>query len=193
MNGVSPLVSRAAALALLVALIAAVALFVVAPLWDGHQRAQEEIVHKRDLIARMSRVSGRKDHYVDRIAALRAGIEQSGVYVRAETEALAAAALQQRIKEATGAHGGVVSSVQNLPSSETEGLVRVGVRVMMTASLEEIFYTLHDLESGAPILFVDNLDIKSNAVRRGRIRQSGETLLTIRFDLLGYLPPEAAS
>lgn len=193
MNDLPPAVSRAAALALLAAVIAALGLFVVLPLWEGANSAREDLEIKERLVARMSRSVGGRERLEAEIESLHARIRDSGAYIQAETPALAAAALQERVKQAIAAHGGGLNSQQNLAPSEEDGFTRVGMRVMMTATLDEIFFVLHELEAGAPLAFVDNLEIKSNSVRRGRVDRDADSILSIRFDVFGYLPPEAAS
>jgi hypothetical protein len=49
---------------------------------------------------------------------------------------------------------------------------------------------LHELESSEPYLFVDNLQIKSTTRRRKRAEEQQVDVLSIRFDIYGYLPPE---
>ena len=82
-------------------------------------------------------------------------------------------------------------SVQSLPSLAEEELTRIGLRVVMTGSLGPMIRVLHELESGEPYLFVDNLQIKSTKRRRRRKQEQPVDRLSIRFDVYGYLPPEA--
>jgi hypothetical protein len=103
---------------------------------------------------------------------------------------LAAASVQEHLKRAVGLHGGELRSVQSLPSLQEDNLTRIGLRVVMTGPLSPTLLVLHELESSEPYLFVDNLQIKSTTRRRKRAEEQQVDVLSIRFDIYGYLPPE---
>lgn len=78
---------------------------------------------------------------------------------------------------------------------DEQGFRRITLRIQMTATIEALFETIYTLETGTPVLFVENLDIRSRFTRR-RINQAGAQeapdapLLTVGFDLSGYMPLE---
>jgi Type II secretion system (T2SS), protein M subtype b len=78
---------------------------------------------------------------------------------------------------------------------DEEGFRRISLRIQMTATTEELFKTLYALETGTPVLFVENLDIRSRYTRR-RTNQADlqmvqdAPLLIVGFDLSGYMPLE---
>jgi general secretion pathway protein M len=152
----------------------------------------EALEFNRDMIARLSRSAAHPGSYDAQIDLLQARINESGLYIRATTEPLAAAAVQEHLKRAVGLYGGELRSVQSLPSLAGENLTRIGLRVVMTGTLGPMIHVLHELESGEPYLFVENLQIKSTTRRRRRTQQKAVGKLSIRFDVHGYLPPEGA-
>ncbi len=192
MTQVPPLVSRILALALLFGLVLLVAAFGVLPFAQKVRTTNDALEHSREMIARLSQSTTHRGSYDAQIEVLLARINQSGLYIRADTEPLAAAAVQEHLKRAVGLHGGELRSVQSLPSLPEEDLTRVGLRVVMTGALSPMIHVLYELETGEPYLFVDNLQIQSIKRRRQRKQeQQPADTLSIRVDVYGYLPPEA--
>lgn len=194
MSGLHPLFSRLAALGLLAGALAAVALIGILPLVERVRAADESLAFDAQLIGRISAATKNPGAYDAQLAALRTRIDESNLYIRAETEPLAAVALQEQLKAAVGTYGGELRSVQSLPSQDQEGLTRIGLRISMTGGLEAVLRVLHQLESGEPLVFVENLAIKEVTRRRRRSddAEEQETPLSVRFDIYGYLPPEVA-
>jgi len=185
-----PLVSRLAALGLLAGVVLAVAAFGVLPVMDRIRTTDQALEDDRALIGELQqRVAGR-GAYGGQLDALKGRIAESGLYVRADTEPLAAAAVQERLKDAVGRHGGELRSVQSLPSEQEGALTKVGLRVVMTGQLEPAVRVLYELETSEPYLFVDNLQIQATARRRVQTGTEDGVNLSIRFDLFGYMPPE---
>ena len=191
MTEVPPIIERMLALALLLGLVLLVAVFGVLPFAQSARLTDEALEYNREIIARLSRSAAHPGSYDAQIDVLLARINESGLYIRAATEPLAAAAVQEHLKRAVGLHGGELRSVQSLPSLAEENLTRIGLRVVMTGTLGPMIRVLHELETGEPYLFVDNLQIKSTKRRRRRTQEQPVGRLSIRFDVYGYLPPEA--
>ncbi|MFQ5565592.1 MAG: type II secretion system protein GspM [Paracoccaceae bacterium] len=189
MTEVPRFISRIMALALLLGVVLLVAAFGVLPLVEKARQTDEALEFNREMIARLSRSAAYPGSYDAQIEVLLARINDSGLYIRAATEPLAAAAVQEHLKRAVGLHGGELRSVQSLPSVAEEELTRIGLRVVMTGTLGPVIRVLHELESGEPYLFVDNLQIKSTTRRRRRAQEQAVGRLSIRFDVYGYLPP----
>ncbi len=191
MTQMPPIIERMLALALLLGLVLLVAVFGVLPFAEKARMTDEALEYNREMIARLSRSAAHPGSYDAQIEVLVARINDSGLYIRADTDPLAEAAVQEYLKRAVGLHGGELRSVQSLPSLPEEDLTRVGLRVVMTGVLGPMIHVLHELESGEPYLFVDNLQIKSTKRRRRRTQEQSVGRLSIRFDVYGYLPPEA--
>jgi hypothetical protein len=190
MTAVPPIVQRILALALVFGLVLLIAVIAVLPIAQSARTTAEALEHDREMIARLSRSVANRGSFDAQIDALVARINESGLYIRADTEPLAAAAVQEYLKRAVGLHGGELRSVQSLPSSREDELTRVGLRVVMTGALGAMIHLLHELESGEPFLFVSDLQIKSTTRRRRRNDEAPVETLSIRFDVYGYLPPE---
>jgi len=192
MSEMHPFIQRLVALAILAGVIAAAIVFGVMPVAERIQAADETLELDRQLLRRFSAAAASPGVYDTRLAALRARIEQSNLYLRAETEPLAAVALQEEVKRAVGQFGGELRSVQSLPSQEVNGLTRIGLRVGMTGEIEAVLRVLDQLESGEPLVFAETLQIQETSRRRRRNLDAEPevTLLSVQFDIFGYLPPE---
>ncbi|HSF94342.1 MAG TPA: type II secretion system protein GspM [Thermohalobaculum sp.] len=190
MTEVPPIVGRILALALLLGLGVLVAVLGVLPFLDRVRTTDEALAFNREMVQRLSRSLADRGTYDAQIEALQARINESGLYIRADTEPLAAAAVQEQLKRAVGQYGGELRSVQSLSSTREDTLTRVGLRIVMTGGVGPLIRVLHQLETGEPYLFVDNLLIKTDTRRRRRNQDEVPDVLSIRFDVYGYLPPE---
>jgi general secretion pathway protein M len=189
----TPWISRAVAVLLLVSVIAAIYLWAVEPLVAAYSRTDEAIVEARTMVERFDRLGAARAKLMQQAATLDKGETTTVYYLTGGTDAVAAAALQEQVKSLIESSGGTVGSMQTLPTREEQRLQRVALRLQMTATMPSLFHVLHGLETGVPLLFLDNLDIQ------GRLRQlpqdgvqEQEPVLTIGFEVYGYLPPVAA-
>lgn len=108
---------------------------------------------------------------------------------------LATAALVQRLEAVVGGASPNPAACQitaRTPSEATtdEPFVRATVQVRLRCAMPELAAVLHALESGAPQLFVENLDVLSRRSYLGTGQEGGA--LDVSFDLYGYLKTPAA-
>lgn len=185
--------SRLSAVALLLAVLAAGYLYVAAPLVAAYRGADEEIRQTRQLIARFEAVAATRRVYRDQWNELSSRQAGGGVYLGAQSDALASAELQGRIRDTVAAHGGTLRSIQSLPAESDGDFLRVAVRVQFTGNLAAMHRILYTLEASRPFVFLDNLDVRSRRARRSKDLEDSDPELTIRFDLAGYLRPESGS
>jgi hypothetical protein len=83
-------------------------------------------------------------------------VDRREPYLTAESETIAAAALQTRVRGLVENAGGIVFSTQVLQKTEGEGEERrLEVQVVFEATIEATQAVLHGVESGSPIGFVD--------------------------------------
>ena len=184
-------VGRLAALALLAMTGAAVYLLAVGPLIDSYRRNGEAIVETRELLARFERQAAARTRLEGRLEALQELVARQGHYLDGTTYAVAAASLQDNVKAIVETQGGEIQSIQTMPSAANDDSGRVAIRVQSLMTVEPLLYTIHRLESGAPYLFVDNLEVQGRLSRRARLGEDEdeETELLVWFDLYGFLPP----
>lgn len=182
----SPWLSRALALAILAALVSLVVSWIIVPLWDQYEDAQNALA---SYVAALSRATPSDSS----VAALRAELirlqkAQSSAtgFLGSSNESLAAAELQNQLKRSVDAVQGDLRSTQILPP-ETDGVFqRVTIRGEVVLTLPELQRLVYALETTSPFLFLDNVDIRAypTVARNGAPAQLS---LLVRFDLAAYM------
>ena len=191
----TPWISRLAALLLLLLVIGAVYGFVLEPIIIGYSETDQKIAEARDQISRYQRLAAMRPGLSKQVEQSASQAMSRSYYLSGSTDALAAAGLQDRVNALIAGKGGSLRSTQPMPGVDEEQFRRITLRVQMTGTTEALFETLYALEAGTPLLFVENLDIQSGAVRKrtqGAVAQSAPDapMLSVGFDLSGYMPIE---
>lgn len=176
---------------LLVLLFAAIAV----PIWSTNRHYHDLITSMTDQLDIYKRVATHSKEYQAEYQHLVKLQQQDERYLRSATESLATAELQQTVKLVVGARNGEVLSTQVLRTMEEEGFKRVLIRVRMRSHLEDMVAIFHSLESQKPLLFIDNVTIRSRPVPRNRLPddkalRKALRLLDIDFQLSGYMRGE---
>ncbi|MGD9511055.1 MAG: type II secretion system protein GspM [Geminicoccaceae bacterium] len=175
---------RVPALGLLLAGVALVWFGIVEP-WRAANRALDQRIEvaERELVE-LRALAALRPELARRVAALSEDAAEDD-YVTGESETIALADLQDRVRATAQAHGGRTRSTSVLaPVDEAESFRRIGVQVELeigTAGLRELLY---ELESGRPLLLVENLDL---LVRPAADASVEEPRLAASFDLVGYM------
>ena len=105
-------VSRSAALALLLLALLLVHAFVVRPLASSWHDAVDAIQESRALASRYARTAAARSQYEEQVVALRAEKPNPQWFLMGETDALAAAAMQDRIGSLAQSAGAEIRSIQ---------------------------------------------------------------------------------
>jgi general secretion pathway protein M len=110
----------------------------------------------------------------------------------------AAAGLTQRLKQIVGEHARDAQSCQIIMNqysrpTEKELFERASIRVRLRCSLEEFAPILYDLESGSPMLFVDELQVWKQTGYRAPGRNEVTSYLDVQFTLSGYMRKRVAA
>ncbi|HYG90372.1 MAG TPA: type II secretion system protein GspM [Azospirillum sp.] len=184
MQPLSPPLSRALAVTLLVAVTGGVWGLAVGPVLGAFQDAGDSIDQVSERLERYRRAGS--DHAeLERVAAeQRRRWQESGVFLVADNPALAAANLQKTIKDIVGRQQAALRSVQPLPPKGDGRTEKVAVRVRLetdTAALQRI---IHEVESASPYLFLDQVDIRAQAMGA---QMRGPAILEVQADIYGYM------
>lgn len=181
---------RAVAVGLLAAVLLALYSFVAAPLLASYDHNRRTAAQLREALGKYQEIGREIPDLQKRLEALhRQGATGAG-YLEGQNEALAAAALQERLKSAVQQTGGRLNSIQVLAktgSGDHPTAHRVAVRGQMQMSLGGLQRVLYALESGPPYLFIDNLDIRPLVAARGAPAPEADGLLDVHFDVYGYM------
>ena len=152
------------------AYVGAVAAFIAGSVW-----LVEDIEAKRDGVQQASLQLDQLSRRTPRVP--RTGRADPSLFLSGPTLTIAAAALEQRIKDIARKSGGALTSSQVEPDSPDakDGLVRLTASIEVDQSgLQPILY---DIEAGTPFLFVDKLSVQSpedfgEAEEGGRFRMT---------------------
>ncbi len=160
---------------------------VLTPWWSRMSEYDDRIATLLSQLERYRAVAARGPDLESQLIGARQQLQRSDYYINATTTALAAAELQRKAKQVVEQAGGTLVSTQNLAAAQ-ENPDRLAVRVRMNGGADILAEVLHALEEGRPLLFVENLSIRSNKRVRGR-RSNRVTQYTLdsTFDLVGFL------
>jgi len=193
---------QAAALGLLiVALLLVVSLFIT-PLFSLFLQQSATISQLEDRLHRYQQLSSELEQSEQSLQLLRATTPDAGLYLPERRPALASAWLQKHLNRLVSHSGGQLVSIQNAQPSLDVPLQGVMLRVHLRSEIAQLVPLIHELESGQPVLFMQDLVITANTRRtisrltrnRGIQRQNSRARqspsLDIRFDLVGYTQKE---
>jgi general secretion pathway protein M len=181
----TPKQSKAAALALLVAVLLMVLAGIAFPLWVLHRHYDSAIDDATRLLGRYARIAGMREGLQKKIVEVKA-LEKAGHFLKSTNPALAAAEIQALAKTVVETNGGKLNSMQILPHKD-DGLYRqISVTLQLTGTLKAMKKMVYALESSRPYLFMDNFSVRSLMVNAPRNTVPVEPELLIQFDLTGY-------
>jgi general secretion pathway protein M len=166
-------VRRIVALSLVVLGLALAALVAAAP-WVRGAAVREEAAAATDLVAQQERL----------VLAAAGRPAQAGrdVLITGETSGVAAAELQRVIAELARQHALTLRSTQVVPAKREGDLTVLAVEVSLQGGIEGLRALLHALETGAPMLFIDALAVKTVAQQT----VNRPALLDVNLKVRGY-------
>ena len=182
-------IARTVALGLLAALLLVANQFAVQPLLQAHRDNQAKIDSSRELLQRYQALAAEKPRLANQLASLESAVETSMAYLDGASDALATAALQDRVADAIDMAGGDIKSLRSLPTVDVEerpDLRRTGVQVRFATDIDSLAEALHDLETMEPLLAIDRLEIVAAAKRRTKNDALEAPKLDVRADVYGY-------
>lgn len=194
---------RWVALGLLLAALALGYVVLVHPWWTVPMREVNdriESLRERDLRLRMQIAQAPKvTARLTEVMQLQAN--EPGFLPESSTE-LATAGLVQRLETVVaqaspGNRSCAITNRSPLAEPGRERYARVVVQVRLNCGSPELAAVLHSLESGAPRLFVGNLNVLakryffSAGMATGTVGGNRDGGLDVSFDLYGYLRPDA--
>ncbi|WP_435103493.1 type II secretion system protein GspM [Arhodomonas sp. AD133] len=177
---------RVLAVGLLVAVLLGLALLIVQPLIGAYTGYRAEIADQRFRLERFKKVVASLPSLEKEVSVLRQRVDDSGLFLSRETPDLAAAELQQLLEKVIGEHGGSINSVQVMGPSEDENFTRIRVRADIRADSGTLAAVLRSLETGRPVVMIDDVTISpEQSRRRSEQRFSGE--LKVRLELNAFM------
>ncbi len=181
----SPPIRKFAALGLLLALVLAIAGYVITPFARHLAHLDEQITAKRELLGRLTAFHADMPA-ADAAARGNARLIASEVHLPGETEPIRLANLQSAIRQMAGDAGVRLQSTRTLPPVQRDQLQLAGLQMSLQAPIEALQRLLHRLEVHRPLLVVDGLDLVP-ATAGSASSGSGDRLLQVDLRVLAYL------
>ena len=148
----------AIAIALLFAVVIAAAILV--PVVMLHRHYDENLGRMTRLFKSQSALNASRPELARALEALRAGNTRK-LFLRGATPALAAAELQDQVKQAIESVGGKVALVQGIAPKDDGAYRIVAAQFHLNVSNSNLRRVLHALETREPYFFVDNLTVRA--------------------------------
>lgn len=142
-------------------------------------------------LANFLAVSAQRDELKKQLAKVRRFQTNNDYFLQEDTVSLAGAALASRLKQIvehnkSSAESCRVITTRTQDARDPERFKRVIVQVRMHCDIDDLQKVLYELESGSPLVFLDNVSVYQNQVRArgGGFR---DLFLDVRFDMYGYI------
>ena len=179
--------SRILALALLLLMLGITLWLMVYPLVSFHVAQSAGITRKQEQIALYETMANSQQALKSELVSLRSRNPAATYYVAGETPALASAKMQQYLKQVVERNGGELISTQIVSSDETDSEKSSSLKVHLRSDISAATQIIYTLESGRPLLFIDDLVISARRVRGAAAGAPPLISLDLNFELTGYL------
>jgi general secretion pathway protein M len=139
-----------------------------------------------------SAFNAKRQQMANALEALKAR-EPRKLYLKGATAALAAAELQDAVKQSIESQGGRMISANPVPVKEDSGYRVIAAQVLLNVNNANLRRVLHALESQQPYVFLENVTVRSNTPPGYRPPPGAqEPELFVQFDAsaLAFAAPE---
>ncbi|MDZ7595562.1 MAG: type II secretion system protein GspM [Thiobacillus sp.] len=181
----TPMQSRALAVALLLVLLALLAVLVYVPWQRAHLHYDTAIEEQLDRTSRYLRVAGQRKNVEANIASI-AKRDAGRYYLKASSPALAAAEVQQMAQAIIEANELKVESTQIAAHKDDGTRRKVAVDFQLRGQLPALQKALYELETALPYLYVDNLVVRSSVARVFKPVPGVEPDVLVQFELYAF-------
>jgi type II secretory pathway component PulM len=135
---------------------------IISPLWALEDYWAQELTRRRQLLARYRTLTEGKARVAQAHKAMKDTFAQTeGQFLSGTNAAVAAADLQEILKNLTSAHGVQLSSTKILPPREAGPYLEVPVQVQLSGSVAQLLTIIYHLEHHKKLLFIPELEINS--------------------------------
>ena len=170
----------------LLALVVLVAVLVLAgPAWYLYTRYDRELSERRDKVARYTQIASTRAEVARQLEAMRAK-DARRFFLRSGASALSVAEAQEAIRSVVESSGGRLITMQQLPAKEEGRYRQVSAQVQLAANIQALRRILHTIEGNVPLLFVENLTVKTQVPSNFKPAAGAEPEMFVSFDLHGY-------
>ncbi len=133
---------------------------IVGPALAWYSGRAERLDQRLVLARRMATLAASLPQLEHQVAALPTTKANPDALLPGETDAVAAATLQERVQEMASQAGAPLSSVEMLPATQLGQLRRIGLRVAAQAEMANVIHLLQSVQAAKPRMLVDELDLQ---------------------------------
>ncbi len=177
--------SRQLAIGLLVLAVVVAIAALAGPAWILYKRYDSELADPRDKLARFTQIAATRADTARQLEAMRAK-DARRFFLRSGASALSVAEAQEIIRGMVESAGGRLITMQALPAKEEGRYRQVSAQVQLAANVQALRRILHTIESNVPVLFVENLTVKTQVPSNFRPAAGAEPEMFVSFDIHGY-------
>jgi len=180
-----PTRSRQLAGGLLALSVLVVVALLAIPTWYFYNRYDRELADRREKVERFGRIAGTRAEVARQLEAMRAK-ETRKFFLRSGAPALSVAEAQEIIRDVVVSSGGRLITMQALPSKDEGRYRQVSAQVQLAANIHALRKILHSIETHVPLLFVENLMVKTQVPGNFKPGPGAEPEMFVTFDVHGY-------
>lgn len=175
-------VGRLLALALTASVLGLVWLAVVQPLVGLYQDRADGLAQRRILLGHMAARAAKVPRLRAQSAVQGPAAPAAALLLGGVSDAIAGAALQERIQAIAGRAGLTLASTETLPAVAAGSYRRIGLRVAFSAPWPALVRLLQSVEEASPRMLTDELQLRGPRVLGG----PGEPVLEASLTVLAF-------
>jgi general secretion pathway protein M len=180
------ILGRLAALGLLLAVPALIYAVAILPVQLHVGALHAEATSLEEALQRYQRIVGQRAELAAQMRQATADKPDAASYLEASSDALAAAQLQDLLKQIVLSSGGTLDSVRVLQSTVEGPYRRVSVQLLIETRIDGLRALLYGVETRIPYLFVKNISVNSISGVRPDSPASEPADLDVRLEVFGY-------
>lgn len=164
---------------------------VVSPLQGFYDRGQQELQVRLDALRRLERSAAELPRLRKAAEQWRGKMHDGALLLAGSSDTVAGATLQSTMKDLIEQNGAKLSSAEILPPAPADKFQRVGIRVSFAGGLTLLTTVLRGIETSHPVMFVDNLEVRSGDAPaapkdEGDSTDDAGATFTIALDVYGF-------
>lgn len=177
------------AVGLLLVVISFISFVIILPLVNQGLALHEEKNTLGFRFQQYERILSRKQSVIDEMENLKSQVADQNYLSTQNTTALASAELQEMIKQAIIDAGGQLSSTQGLPVVTKNNFQRIPINVRMTGNSEVLRTVLHRIETAAPLVVIEQIDIRPMRGVRNKVTHQIDPSneLSVNFQAVSFM------
>ena len=172
-------------------LLVLVYLAIVSPLLSLEESWSQELVRKRQVLAKYESLLASKDRVAQANQEMKAALTRTeSQFLSGSNAAVASADLQEILKNLTRDHGVQMTSTKVLQPRDAGSYLEVPVQVQLSGNIMQLLTVLYNLEHHKKLLFIPELEINAP---RWMVGVKTESTLQVNMVVSGVIKKGVAS